>query len=167
VGDVGVLITLWTVRAALACYFVTAAMRVRGRGLTAARAVWSVGAVLMWAHLAAAFHFVHHWSHAAAVAATARDTLAVTGLDWGGGVYFNYAMAAAWAGDAAWWWASRRGYERRPRWIDAVLHGYFLFMIFNAAVVFAAGAVRWCGLAAIVALAVYWRLQRRPRRATG
>src|ERR1700733_10841482 len=56
------------------------------------RWVWTAGCALFLAHLALAFHFLHHWSHAAAVAHTAQRTNEVVGFSWGGGVYINYAF---------------------------------------------------------------------------
>ena len=74
------------------------------RGLTA-RAIWTVGAGSIIVHAVAVFHYVHHWSHDAAIAHTARQTAALTGLDWGGGLYVNYAFIALWVGDAMLWWS--------------------------------------------------------------
>ena len=33
---------------------------------------------------------------------SARQTAEVFGLDWGGGLYVNYAFTAAWVADVAW-----------------------------------------------------------------
>ncbi len=118
-----------------------------------ARAAWTVGCAAMLMHAAAAFHFYHGWSHAAAYIDTARQTAELTGFDWGGGLYFNYALLAAWAADVVYWW--RRGveaYRLRPRVLALVWHAFLLFMFFNAAVVFATGAARWAGLAACFAV---------------
>jgi hypothetical protein len=60
--------------------------------------------------------------------------------------------------DVIWWWRGLEVYRRRPRWIQASVHAFFAFMFFNATVVFAAGPVRWLGLAATAALGfVWWR----------
>ena len=46
-----------------------------------------------------------------------------------------------------WWWL--RGldsYRRRPRLIILLWHGFLIFIIFNATVVFKDGIQRWVGL---------------------
>ena len=122
-----------------------------------ARAAWSVGCVALVAHAASAFHFYHGWSHAAAYQDTARQTAEVAGLVWGGGLYFNYALVAAWAADVVYWW--RRGldaYRRRPWPLAVAWHAFLIFMFFNATVVFGRGAARWAGLCACAALGAAW-----------
>lgn len=116
------------------------------------RCVWLTGALLLLVHLLAAFHFIHGWSHAAAYADTARQTREVTGLDWGGGVYFNYALASLWLADAGIQLAAP---GRLPRPARVALAGFYAFMWFNAAVVFVHNPVRWVGAAAFAWLA--WR----------
>ena len=100
------------------------------------------------AHSAAAFHVYHGWSQAAAYRDTARQTLEVIGVDWGGGLYFNYAFTAAWAADVL---SKRRLTTSRWR---IPLHAFFAFMWFNATVVFGRGAIRWAGVAAAAGLAM-------------
>ena len=161
--------TRWTVRAALALYVVTLALRLaapRRRGL--ARAAWTAGCLLFLAHVAAAFHYFHDWSHGDAYRETARQTGEMVGTYWGGGLYLNYLFTLAWAADVAyWWWRGSEGYAARPRWIDQVLHGFMAFMAFNAVVVFESGVVRAAGVTAAILLAVltFHRL-RWPRTAT-
>ena len=85
------------------------------------------------------------WSHASAVAVTARQTRDVYGLDWGGGVFANYAFVAVWIVET-WRWRARP---------DAFTWGvrvFFLIMIANAAIVFAAGWRRLLGAAITSAL---------------
>jgi hypothetical protein len=125
-----------------------------------ARLAWSGGCLMFLAHVAAAFHFIHGWSHAAAHAATARDTAALFGIDWGGGIYFNYVFALAWIGDVAWWWLAPRSHAVRPHWVGALWIGFFLFMAFNGAVLFAAGPARWIStlVFAGLAAAALWNL---------
>ena len=126
---------------------------------------WSLaGLVIAIVHVAIALAAVHGWSQRAAMAATARQTEAVYGLRWGGGVFVNYAFLAVWAVRLA-----RR--MRRPapdrwppanagRW-DAVLRVFLFVVIVNASVVFAAGWRRGLGVAACAALLWIWR---RPSR---
>src|SRR6185295_17486741 len=96
----GELATGWTVRAALAFYFLALSVRVNARGrrawLDSARLFWTVGFAAFLVHVACAFHFYHDWSHAKAYDDTARQTAAVTGWNWGGGLYINYLFAMVW-----------------------------------------------------------------------
>src|SRR5262245_6539359 len=78
-----------------------------------ARRLWTAAIVLMILHAVLAFHVVYGWRHATAVIETARQTAAVTGLEWGGGIFVNYVFLAAWTIDAAWWWIAPRAYVRR------------------------------------------------------
>lgn len=140
------LLTLWTVR--LACILYVAAILFRSR------AAWTAGVAAYLAHVAAAFHFHHGWSHSAAFRETARQTAETFGIASGFGLYFNYFFTAVWLGDVVWLWTANISYRARPRWISVAIHGFMAFMFFNATVVFATGWVRWLGLAAAVVLAV-------------
>ncbi len=143
------MLTRWTVRLALLCYFFAMHLRFTGGALRThdrhARAVYTLGCVLMFAHVAAAFHFYHGWSHARAAADTDRQTLETTGLAFAGGIWFNYLFLALWLADAAHWWRGLDAHRRRSRGIDAALHAILLFILFNATVVFETGIVRWLG----------------------
>ena len=148
----------WTVRLAMALYVVSLAMQGLARD-RAARLTWTVGCFAYLAHVACAFHFSHHWSHAEAYASTAQQTFAVTGLDWGGGLYANYAFTLVWIADVCWWWAGIERYRERPGAATRLIHGYLAFIAFNATVVFVAGPVRWIGLTATMLLAILWTRQ--------
>ncbi len=126
------------------------------------RWLWSLGAVALAVHFALAMQLRHGWSHAAAVADTARQTEAKFGLNWGGGVWFNYAMVALWILDAAWAWAAPNYRNVSHVWQWSV-RGYFLFMWFNGAVVFPTGPIRWFGLVACGAVAWSWWRRRKNR----
>jgi hypothetical protein len=127
----------------------------------AARVLWTAGVLLLGAHTLAAFHFIHGWSHRAAAAETARQTAALTGIDWGGGVFVNYAFLSMWAADAAWWWVAPDSYRRRSHAIETALFLFFVFMFVNGAIVFAHGAMRVLGVAAVtVVLGSWYRSQR-------
>lgn len=152
------LLTRWSVRLSLLLYAATVAGLLIGRArpgmFREARLTWTAGCILLWLHLAAAFHFHHHWSHQAAYDATARDTDATIGWAFGGGVYFNYVFAVLWTMDTAWWWStSPLGYFGRPRWVGVLVHGFLLFMVFNATVIFAEAPLRWIAAAMLVVLA--------------
>src|SRR5882762_2048787 len=109
-------LTRWTVRGALALYALAITVRLAAPARRAeARFLWTAGCLLFLAHVAAAFHFFHGWSHAHAYRETARQTRELFGIDWGGGLYLNYLFTLAWAADAAyWWWGGLDGYDRRP-----------------------------------------------------
>ena len=139
---------LWTIRLCLIAWALSAVAFLRGSSARAVR--WWAGAGLLYlAHIAAAFAFRYHWSHAAAVAETARQTRALFGIDWGGGVWCNYALGALWTADLAW-----RRLGEPPRARTAAVQAYFVFLAVNGAIVFAAGPVRWISAAALLALAV-------------
>lgn len=131
---------------AVACYVVSAlGQRIAPRGV---RLVWTAGCGAFLVHVASAFHVHYNWSHVAALEHTARRTAELTGWAFGGGLYANYLFAALWLADVLWWWLAPASYRRRSGAIDLGLHAYLLFMVFNGAVVFARGPVRWLGLAA-------------------
>lgn len=119
---------------------------------------WTVGCLFYLSHVIAAFHFVHHWSHAEAMEHTER----VGGF--GEGIFVNHLFTLFWTADVISWWLWPRWHEQRPRWIDITLHGFMLFVIFNAAVVFVSGPMRWVGIALFIWLAGCWLVQRRKRR---
>jgi hypothetical protein len=153
--------TRWTIRIALALAMAALAARIAHRN-RAARLAWTAGCLTFLAHVVCAFHFYHAWSHDAAYLATARDTAALFGLDWGGGLYFNYGFTLVWIADVVWWWVRPASYETRPRWVSAAVYGFFAFMAFNGAVVFASGPTRWTSLVVCTAVSLmFWLRVRR------
>jgi len=108
------------------------------------------------AHVLCAFGYYHHWSHAAAYHETALQTAALTGWHWGGGLYFNYVFSVAWPADVLWWWLGPASFDRRSRCLNALWHGFFFFMVFNGAIVFGHGPVRWLGVFLCGSLAILW-----------
>ena len=155
----GELFTRGLAQLAVACYLVRVVLDLwDSRSLNIARwtrRVWTLGSVALWLHIACAFHFLHDWSHAEAVRRTAEQTRELTGWEWGGGVYINYAFAGFWLLDVLWWW--RVGLEpdsQSPARFWAI-HAVFAFMMVNATVVF--GPSYWRSLAiafAFTALAI-------------
>ena len=131
----------------------------------AGRWVWTCGGIIFLFHVAAAFHLAHGWSHNLAYAATARQTREATGLDWGGGLYANYAFALVWLFDVAWWWIAPESYSKRNQALNWAINGFLAFMAFNASVVFVHGAARWVALAACLFLLALFahRLARGDR----
>lgn len=155
-GDLLTRVTIWL---ALLGYMAGPAAALLGRDRErwqrVARTLYSLGLAAFLVHVVAAFHFFYRWSHAVALAETARETAAVTGVASGTGLYLNYVFTLLWIADVLWWWkVGARDFPRRAPWIGGVLHGFFLFMAFNATVVFEQGSVRWAGLAGTVLLAV-------------
>jgi hypothetical protein len=163
--DTGELLTRGAACLAMTLLGVGLALGWTARGLAPrlarARLAWTAGCLVFVLHVACAFGFYHGWSHAAAYAATARETAVLVGWDWGGGLYANYLFTLVWAADAAWWWRGLESYESRHRSIDWAVQGFLLFMVFNATVVFGQGPVRWLGLAAFVLLLTVRILSRR------
>ena len=149
----------WTVRLGILCF--TAVLGVWAAGCTGPaidrylRWVWTGGWFLFFFHMLAAFHFQHHWSHAHAVADTARQTLELIGWEFGGGVYFNYLFLLLWGADLVLWWQGKQSADwYRP--LRRMLIGYLIFIAFNGVVVFKSGWLRWAGTAATLGLSGIW-----------
>lgn len=149
-------LTLWTVRLAVLLYVLALCLRLLATGRrqrwAAARLAWTVGCVAYLIHVACAFQFYHHWSHAAAYTATAQQTAEVVGWDWGGGLYVSYVFSLVWLADVVWWWRGLERYETQPRAVAWTVQVFLAFIVFNATVVFGTGAVRWFGVAGSVLL---------------
>jgi hypothetical protein len=162
-GDLLVRLSAWL---ALAVYpagpfgiaSTSAAGRRRGRW------IWTAGCALFLLHLVTAFGFTYRWSHAVALQDTARRTAELTGFDSGFGLYLNYLFAALWIADALWWWAKPASYQARSRGGLLLVHGFFLFMIVNGAVVFVQGPLRFLG--GIVTAVGLWGVWRAARSAS-
>jgi len=139
------------------------------RWRASARWTWTVGCVFFLTHVLCAFACFHQWSHAAAYRETARQTVALTGWSWGGGLYFNYLFALAWMADVLWWWLAPASFALRPRWLTGSWHGFLFFMVLNGAVIFVRGPMRWFGLLLCVLVVVlwcrYWRGHQSANRA--
>ena len=131
--------------------------RRKGEWDSATRVVWTIACASLIAHFVSAFQFYHGWSHAAAYEDTARQTHELFGLNWGGGVFINYALLIVWIIDIAWWWRSGLdSYRQRPWPLLVAWHGVLIFIIFNATVVFGDGIVRWIGAGICLLLALAW-----------
>lgn len=141
---------LWTIRLSLIGYgvfllgFATAPNNAKWRA--AAKWVWMVSCVFFVAHLIAAFQFYHHWSHQHALDDTAARTGELIGVRFGHGILFSYLFALIWLADAAYWLIAGEGYFRRNRFFTWAIHGYMAFIIFNGAIVFEDGVVRWASI---------------------
>ena len=120
--------------------------------------VWLTGAVMCTVHIVLAFAGRHAWSHGAAMRETARQTAAVYGINWGGGVYVNYLFLAAWLAEAWWWRMYPCQYFGRRAAITWSLRAFYFLIIMNAAVVFASVPGRVIGLVLVGALLWVWRI---------
>lgn len=129
--------------------------RIRAGG-SAPWAWWTfvAGALLCAIHIGVAMKTAHRWSHAAAIDATARQTMAVYGVNWGGGVFLNYAFVAVWLLEA-WRWRWRPASDARV--ITSMTRVFFLVMILNGAVIFAGGSRRISGALLVAWLLWIWR----------
>lgn len=114
--------------------------------------IWTASFVGFAIHVLSAFHFVHHWSHAEAYAATARETRQLLGREFGEGVYFNYLFLVVWAIDVVHRWLPLRKDSKYVRWLLGLGLVYLLFIAFNGLVVFKTGWLRWLGILASSAL---------------
>ena len=160
------LIISWTVRLALICYAISAALMLsrstHPRAVASIRSLWTAGALLFIAHVAAAFHFAHHWSHAAAVATTAAETQELLGMAFGEGIWFSYLFVLLWTADAAWSWLGYSSWKNRPPAATLALHAYLFFIAFNGAVIFESGPTRPFGITVTLLLAFAWLRIRKP-----
>ncbi len=126
---------------------------------------WSSAAGLALAalHFVLAFELRHAWSHASALRETARQTAAVYGLDFGAGVYVNYAFLAVWAIDLWRWRPAARPRATRARLGVWIARAFYLVVIINAAVIFAGGMRRVLGVLVVTGLIVAWARPTNPR----
>ena len=159
----GVQLALITARASGLFYASGVMLRLLGRGFDSlARMAWTLGCALLWVHAGAAFAVFHHWSHAEAVRFTTEQTARLTGVRSGAGIYLNDALLLAWTVDCAYWWiAGNNRYRRRSRMVSFLSHGFLLFMMINATIVFAAGPTRYVAILVLACLGLIWLLRRR------
>lgn len=150
--------TIWTT---IVAYAVGSILFARSQGRmrweSAVRVTWTIAVLFLIAHFICAYQFFHHWSQASALRDTARQTEEVIGLNWSGGLFINYAFLILWIADVAWWWLDGlTSYRARPWQVIAAWHGFIIFILFNAMIVFKQGAVRWVGLVICVVLLLSW-----------
>lgn len=153
----------WTARLAVACY---AARVICDAGPQArstsriARSWWTIGCIIFVVHVATAFHFAHHWDHAAAFAQTARRTAEMTGWNSGIGLYVNEVFLCLWLADTILW---RRNiawpHNRRAYW---TVQAIFAFLMFQATAVF--GPPFWKPVNVALIAVVTVQLLRRAGR---
>lgn len=161
-GELLTRLTIWLALGGAAFgAFAPLAFRANPHRQAIARAAWTVGCLALLAHVACAYHFYHGWSQDAVYRETARQTAEVFGLNWGGGVYVNYAFIAAWLIDVLWWWRGLAVYNQRPRAWALAWQSFFLFIVFNATVVFKTGMLRWIGLVMCIGMTLVWWIANR------
>lgn len=147
----------------IALYFAAVVARIHlGCWTGVARMGWFAAWLGLCGHLLTAYGEVHGWSHLAAWEHTRLETLRITGWDSGAGLWFNFVTLWVWTAEAI-----RIGWCHAPRCagISAVFatacQVWIAFMMFQSAVVFAEGLVRWLSLAgAVTILAVAVRRRR-------
>lgn len=187
----GVLLTRWTIRLALAGYVAYLAgwltMR-HPRWPVWARWLWTASCALFIVHVGCAFAFYHGWSHAAAWRSTAEKTQQLLGVAVGDGIYGSYLFLALWIFDVLWLWVmaiSARGSPEvaHPRsatsvpclgwlrgetpWWRVGVHVYLLFIALNGAIVFESGPTRWVGIVALATLGILAGRRAYNRSASG
>ena len=164
----GDIVICWTARLFVACYvgrlFVDAVSDRSETSLRTARILWTCGCVLALAHMAAAFHWKHHWSDSAAYEHVLVRTRETTGFESGLGVYVNYAFAFLWLTDTAiWWWDLRWPNRTVPYWC---VQSVFAFLMFQATAVFGPAIWKPITIAAITLLIILRRSAVRNSSAT-
>lgn len=154
---------LWTARLCVGCYLLRYVVAAGGaeRARQRERLLWTAGWGILVVHTVAVFAFVHGWSHAAAVAHTARQTEELLGISFGGGVWFNYATIVVWGADVARLWRREQNPGIFPNpWVlwSVTVHAYLAMIVVSATVVF--GPKFWWGVAAVfVALVIVARFR--------
>jgi hypothetical protein len=164
----GEFLTRSTIWIAIAAYTIGSVVFASARGRAEfdrwARLAWTIGCGALIGHFICAFNFYHAWSHESAYADTARQTAEVFRINWGGGLFINYALALLWIADVTWWWsAGLSSYRRRPWTLTLIWHGFLIFIIFNATVVFKEGPTRWIGLLVTLTLCLSWFVSNHQR----
>jgi hypothetical protein len=153
--NAGQLLVRGSIWPALACGLAAILWNNYARGT---RALWLVGLVLYLIHVAAAFGFVHEWSHQQAVEFTRLATVETTGWNSGAGLFFNYAFTLAWLIFVA---ATLSRRTPLPKGIVSGWQVVFLFMAFNGAVAFARPGARPIGLLLFAGFVGAWCWRHR------
>ncbi len=158
---IGELLIRWTARLAVACYVARLAFDVEQKAEAnwqqSARWWWTIGCFFFLLHVIAAFHFEHHWNHAAAYEATAKRTAEVTGWDSGFGLYVNEAFLILWLTDTLCWWQDLSWPQhRRIYW---TVQSVFAFLMLQATAIF--GPPFWIPVVVLVIVFLCLRLWTR------
>jgi hypothetical protein len=132
-----------------------------------ARRLWTISLALALLHAVVAFEVAYQWSHGAASMDIARQTAAVTGIAWGGGIFVNYLFLALWLADAVWWWIAPGAYIRRSVRVEQARLALFVFMFVNGAILFASHTARAVGVPSVAAVCITWALHTRRHPVRG
>ena len=138
----------------------------RPRTIRWADGLWLAGAFVLVVHIALAYQFTHHGSHAAALEHTARVTRELIGRAYPEGLYWNFAFAGLWLCDALWLALAPLSHGRRPNWLHRLLHLFLAFIAIQATIPFAPPVTRlifapvWLGLATLLVV----RSMPRPNK---
>jgi hypothetical protein len=116
----------------------------------------AAGVTIAAVHVVIAMGAHHGWSHQSAVLETARQTASVYGLDWGGGVYVNYAFIAIWGFEVWQWCRAPVRYASRSPLVTWSLRVFYLIMFLNGAIVFVPGWRRLFGAALLAVIVASW-----------
>jgi hypothetical protein len=158
----------WTILAATVLWAWAEVLKIRyPQRADFARALYTTALVLALVHVVAAFESAYAWSHDAAIDGTARQTAAVIGIRWGGGIFVNYLFLAAWAVDVWHWWTAPDAHRRRSARLEILRLSFFLLMFINGAILFAGPVARVVGIPAVAAVMTAWLLvaRRQPTHA--
>ena len=123
-----------------------------------ARWTWTIACAAYLIHVATAFDRVHGWSHEAAF----QHVEEVSGF--GPGIFVSYGFSLLWLCDVLWWELRTENYDRRPIWLDRVIHLFFAFIVCNGTVVYETGFIRWAGVAIFLLLGILFLRRFMPRR---
>lgn len=177
-------LTIWTIRASLVCfaatlcgwcYYRTSPMLLGSKVLLGSKeessltskiflVLWTIGFLLMVLHILCAFHFVHHWSHRAALEDTAKQTREMMGWEFGEGIYFSYLFVIAWGAHVAGSWIASTRMNSIPMVVHGVWLGYLIFIAFNGAAIFEGGWTRLGTILAFVIAIACFALGKGPSR---
>lgn len=154
----GLLLVAWSIRLSMVLLVLTLLVRLlAGEKIASSlgvKCLWTTSFALFVLHVLASFHYVHHWSHAEAHAATAEQTRELMGLEFGAGVYFNYLFMLTWAYDLWCVWQPPTKLQTVRRWLQRISLVYMLFIAFNGVIIFKSGWLRWAGMAATACLVI-------------
>lgn len=164
--ETGQQFSLWAIRIAVVVWFAFTCIALtedREMNWRRLRVAWTIATGFYVVHVITAFAFFHNWDHTEATRHTAEVTGRVTGIDWGGGIWFNHLFTLICVMQTIAWWIHPRWINERSRLVNFLVYGFCLFIGFNATVVFVSGWVRWISLGMFACWAtLYLRVDRRP-----
>lgn len=140
VADRGDFFTRQTARVAVLYWGVAIAGMLWPIAFSSMRWLWTLASVAYVVHVATAFQWAHHWSHAKAY----QHVQEASGF--GEGIFVSYAFTLFWVFDVLCSWASSRMYQKRHNALTCTIHGLMAFVVFNGTVVYETGFIRWVGL---------------------